>query len=281
MNSIFLNKVAIITGSSGGIGKATAIGLAEQGASIVINGRNRRKLELVKKELEQMGFDVLAVAADITSYEECERLMRETVNHFGKIDILVNNASLTMDDTFENLHPDIFAKVFISNTLGTIMPTKAVLPYVKSSKGSVMFISSLAGLHGLPAGSAYCAGKMSLTAFWQSMRIELNDTGIHFGICYVSFTQNDASKRMLSSDGKLVPIQKRPEILKQSQEKVASAIIKSIKKRRAKVVLSVFGKVTELVFRYFPRLVMFIIASLSEKKNKMNLQESNAKYNST
>ncbi|MFB1013117.1 MAG: SDR family oxidoreductase, partial [Bacteroidia bacterium] len=254
MKSTFLNKVAIITGSSGGIGKATATGLAKQGASIVINGRNQEKLELVKKELEQMGFDVLAVAADITSYEECERLMQETVTHFGKIDILVNNASLTMDDSFENLHPDIFTKVFLSNTLGTIMPTKAALPYMKLSKGNVMFISSLAGLHGLPDGSAYCAGKMSLTAFWQSMRIELNNTGIHFGICYVSFTQNDASKRMLSSDGKLVPIQKRPEILKQSQEQVASAIIKSIKERRARVVLSVFGKITEWVFRYFPRL---------------------------
>lgn len=275
MKSTFLNKVAIITGSSGGIGKATAIGLAKQGASIVINGRNQEKLELVKKELEQMGFDVLAVAADITSYEECERLMQETVKHFGKIDILVNNASLTMEDSFENLHPDIFTKVFLSNTLGTIMPTKAALPYMKLTKGSVMFISSLAGMHGLPAGSAYCAGKMSLTAFWQSMRIELNNTGIHFGICYVSFTQNDASKRMLSSDGKLVPIQKRPEILKQSQEQVASAIIKSIKERRAKVVLSVFGKITEWVFRYFPRLVMFTIVSLNEKK--MNLQESNAK----
>ncbi|MGY8847615.1 MAG: hypothetical protein ACKVLH_09690, partial [Bacteroidia bacterium] len=71
------------------------------------------------------------------------------------------------------------------------------------------------------------------------------------------------------------PIQKRPEILKQSQEQVASAIIKSIKERRARVVLSVFGKITEWVFRYFPRLVMFTIVSLNEKK--MNLQESNAK----
>jgi short-subunit dehydrogenase len=266
LKAVFLNKVAIITGSSGGIGKATAVGLAEQGASIVINGRNQAKLELVKIELDQMGFNVLAVAADITSYEECQRLMQETVNHFGKIDILVNNASLTMNDSFENLHPDIFSKVFISNTLGTIMPTKAVLPFVKLTKGSVMFISSLAGLHGLPAGSAYCAGKMSLTAFWQSMRIELQSTGVHFGICYVSFTQNDESKRMLSSDGKLVPIEKRPKILKQSQEQVSSAIIKSIKKRRAKVVLSVFGKITERVFRYFPRLVLFIIVSSSKKR---------------
>lgn len=263
---MFLNKVALITGSSGGIGKATAIGLAEQGASIVINGRNQAKLELVKTELDQMGFDVLAIAADITSYEECERLMRETVNYFGKIDILVNNASLTMNDSFENLHPDIFTKVFLSNTLGTIMPTKAALPYIKLTQGNVMFISSLAGLHGLPAGSAYCAGKMSLTAFWQSMRIELKSTGIHFGICYVSFTQNDESKRMLSSDGKLVPIQKRPKFLKQSQEQVASAIIKSIKERRSKAVLSVFGKITAWVFRYFPRLAMSILVSSSQKK---------------
>ena len=266
MKNMLHNKVALITGSSGGIGLATAIELAKQGVSIVLNGRNQNKLESPRKALTEQGFDVLAIVADITNYRDCKRLMQQTVDHFGKLDILINNASLTMDDSFENLHPDIFSKVLISNTLGSMLPTKAALPYIKKTKGNILFISSLAGLHGLPNGSSYCAGKMSLTAFWQSMRIELKHTGIHFGICYVSFTQNDESKRMLSSDGALVPVQKRPKILKQSQEKVASLIIKCIKKRKAKVILSTLGKTANILFRHLPRLSLYTIVALSQKK---------------
>lgn len=262
----FTNKVAIITGSSGGIGRCVAIKLAQLGASVVINGRNQEKLELLKTELEQMDFNVLAVAADITDYEACQHLMDETIKRFGQIDILVNNASLTVSDTFNNLHPDIFKKVFLTNAVGSIMPTKAALPYLKKTKGNVTFISSLAGFHGLPLSSAYSVGKMSLTAFWQSMRIELKSTGIHFGICYLSFVKNDADKRMLASDGDLVPVPDRPEILKQSQEKVASKIVHSIKKRKAKVVISVFGKSVAWFFRHFPRTSLYLITTLNKEK---------------
>lgn len=154
MSGAFQGKVAIITGSSSGIGKTTALQFARQGASVVINGRSKDKLDELRATMEEEGLSVLAIAADITAYKECERLIAETVKHFGGVNILINNASLTMNDTFENIHPDTFNQVLLSNTLGAMMPTKAALSQLKQSKGSVVFISSLAGLHGLPAGSA-------------------------------------------------------------------------------------------------------------------------------
>ncbi|MEN8697090.1 MAG: SDR family oxidoreductase [Bacteroidia bacterium] len=266
MSGAFQGKVAIITGSSSGIGKTTALQFARQGASVVINGRSKDKLDELRATMEEEGLSVLAIAADITAYKECERLIAETVKHFGGVDILINNASLTMNDTFENIHPDTFNQVLLSNTLGAMMPTKAALSQLKQSKGSVVFISSLAGLHGLPAGSAYCAGKMALTGFWQSLRIELDHTGIHFGICYVSFTQNDKDKRMLAGAGELVEVDERPALLKQSQEQVASAIVRCVRKRKAKVVLSRFGKFISVMFRYMPRITLFLVTLINNRR---------------
>lgn len=265
----FIGKIAIVTGSSQGIGKATAIELCKRGASVILNGRTASKLRKTELELLNQGFSVKAIQGDITSLEDCQYLIDKTLEHYGTIDILVNNGSLTMNESFENLNPEVFTEIHKSNSVGAVYPTKLALPHLKKTKGSVIFISSLAGLHSMPSASGYSMGKMALTAFWQSLRIELSSSGIHFGICYVSFTKTEDQKRMLTSDGSLIPVPKRPAIILQSREKVARKIVQMIKYKRVKVTLSVFGKITALTFRYFPRLVMRIII-LSQRKRKPN-----------
>jgi NAD(P)-dependent dehydrogenase (short-subunit alcohol dehydrogenase family) len=261
----FKNKVGIITGSSRGIGRATALELCEQGAKIVLNGRNVAQLLKTKNEFTRMGFDVIGLQGDATSMADCEYIVEETLKEFGRIDFLINNGSLTMNETFDKIEPSAFRDVFCSNSIGAVLPTMAALPYLKKSKGSVLFISSLAGLHGMPSASAYSAGKMALTALWQSLRIELSDTGIHFGICYLGFTENDPEKRMLTADGALVPVPRRPSILVKSQKKVAALIADSIYKRKSRRVVSSLGKITALMFRLFPRLVLFIMIRSRQK----------------
>ena len=260
----FNGKVAIITGSSQGIGKATAIKLCQEGASVVLNGRTLLKLEKAKEELQKMGYDVKAIQGDITSEEDCSRLIEKTVRHFGKLDFLINNGSLTMNEKINKLKPEVFASIYDSNSMGAVYPTLAALPHLKKTRGSVIFISSLAGLHGLPSASAYSMGKMALTALWQSLKIELRNTGIHFGICYVSFTQNEQHKRMVTSDGTLVPVPKRPGFIQQSREKVASKIACMIHWRRSRIVLSPLGKITAFAMRYFPRTVLFIMTRVQK-----------------
>jgi meso-butanediol dehydrogenase/(S,S)-butanediol dehydrogenase/diacetyl reductase len=262
----FKNKVGLITGSSRGIGKATAIELCSQGASIVLNGRTASHLEKTRDELTAMGFDVIAVIADVTVVEECNYMVEQVILKYGKLDFIINNGSLTMNDSFDKTEPNIFKNVFASNALGAVFPTMAALPHIKAQKGSVLFISSLAGLHGMPSASAYSAGKMALTALWQSLTIELSHTGVHFGICYLGFTENDTEKRMLTADGSLIPVPKRPALLIKTQKQVAKLIAKSLHYRKARRVISTIGKITALVFRISPKLVMLIMVRSQKGK---------------
>lgn len=263
----FKNKVAIITGSSQGIGKETAIQLCELGCKVVLNGRTLSKLEATRDELLAKGLDVDAIQGDVTSIEDCQNLIDKTVEKFGRLDILINNGSLTMNERFDQLQPEVYKAIFDSNSSGAVYPTMAALPHLKKTKGSIIFISSLAGFHGLPAASAYSMGKMSLTPLWQSLRIELTYTGIHFGIVHVSFTQNEDQKRMVTSDGSLIPVPKRPSFIQQPREKVARSIIRMIKYRRKRKVLSPLGKITAFMMRFFPRLVLSIMIQVQKKKN--------------
>lgn len=266
----FKNKVGIITGSSRGIGKATAIEMCQQGAKIVLNGRNQMQLYKTRDELLAMGFEVIALQGDVTSMADCEYVVEETIKTFGQLDFLINNGSSTMNESFEKIEPSTYQNVFGSNALGAVLPTMAALPFLKQSKGSVLFISSLAGLHGTPSASAYSSGKMALTALWQSLKIELSHTGIHFGICYLGFTENDVNKQMLIADGTLVPVPNRPAYLVKPQKQVAQIITKSIYYRKSRRVISVLGKMAAFMFRFFPKLALIIMI----KSQQRNLEKT-------
>lgn len=267
--SYFRNKSAIVTGSGMGIGKAIALELCKQGANVVLNGRNEERLENTYQEFLKMNFSVIAVRADVTEPSECELLIQKTLDVFGKIDILVNNAGLSMNERFENLHPNAFDAVIKSNIQGSAYPTLKALPSLKQTKGSVIFISSAAGMIGLPTASAYSAGKMALTAIAQSLKIELAETGVHVGIVHVGFTQNESEKRVLNAKGELIPVADRPPYLQQTRVQVAQAVLRTIQKRKFKVVLTLVGKLNAFMVRFFPGLVLFILKSSQKRMKKM------------
>lgn len=248
-----------------GIGRAIALELCKQGAQVVLNGRNEERLEKTRQAFLQSGYSVIAVRADVTQISECEELIQKTMEAFGKVDILINNAGISMSERFENLDPTVFAQVIESNIHGSAFPTLRALPAIKISKGNIVFISSAAGLVGLPTASAYSAGKMALTALAQSLRIELSNTGVHVGIVHVGFTKNDDDKRVLNAKGELIPVAHRPAYLQQTQEEVANAVLDLIRKRRFKSILSFVGKLNAFAIRYFPGLVLSII-SYSQKR---------------
>lgn len=137
--------------------------------------------------------------------------------------------------------------------------------FIKETKGSLVFISSIAGKVGLPSASAYSGGKMMLTALAQSLQAELAGSGMHIGIVYVGFTRNDDTKRVLNAQGDLVPVAKRSAYLQQTQDQVAGAVLKLIRKRRFSTVLSLTGKLSALAIRLFSGLVLRILRVLQEK----------------
>ena len=269
MSSFFKNKTVIVTGSGMGIGKTLAIELCKKGAHVVLNGRNKERLEKTYQEFLKQGYSVLAVQGDVTVASDCEQLIKKTINHFGKIDALINNAGLSMSERFEHLQPDVFDKVVRSNIQGSAFPTLKALPFIKESKGSIIFISSAAGIIGLPTASAYSAGKMALTALAQSLKIELAGTGVHVGIVHVGFTQNDEEKRVLNANGELIPVAERPRYLQQTQTEVAHAVMRTIEKRKFKIVLSFVGKLNALMARFFPSLVIRILVTSQKRLQKM------------
>ena len=252
-------KVAIITGSSKGIGKAIAIALAKKDVKIVLNGRNLKQLETTAAELRTSGFDVLSVQGDVGIYSDCENLIKQTIKTYGTIDILVNNAGLAMEGTIANTSPEVFEKVFHTNILGVLFPTKAALSYLKESKGSVVFTGSIAGFMGLPDYSAYSASKMSLTALVQSLKIELAGSGVHVGINYVGFAENDDNKTYLNHHGEVERMPVRKKFKRMPLEIVAAHFVNGIEKRRYKQTLSLLGKLTNILQRYFPALFEWLM----------------------
>ena len=138
-----------------------------------------------------------AIAGDVSKAEDCHQLIEHTIKTFGQIDVLINNAGISMEGSIEDLAPEVFQKVIEVNYLGSIYPTKAAIPYLKKSKGSIIFMGSAAGIRGIPNHAAYSSSKMSLTAIAEALKIELKKSDIHVGLAYVGFTENDEEKNHL------------------------------------------------------------------------------------
>lgn len=262
-------KVAIVTGSRMGIGKAIAISLASQGASVVLNARSKSQLEVTATELRALGYPITTSAGDISKWEDAEALVQTAIDTWGRLDILVNNAGAATRGSIEAMSPDVFRSITDTNILGSIFPTKAALPWIKQSKGSVVFISSIASFHGLPYNSVYSASKKALTAFCESLRLETAGQGVHVGIAYVGFTENDPKKIIMDADGKLIYLEDRKGIKKQTPEQVAAIVSNMIHKRQKRTTLSLMGKGLRIVKWLAPGLVHWFF-SLNIEKIKAN-----------
>jgi NAD(P)-dependent dehydrogenase (short-subunit alcohol dehydrogenase family) len=262
----FKDKVAIVTGSSRGIGRATAYRLAQDGAAVVLNGRNTTRLDNTRKEMEDKGYTVHGIAGDVTSVKDSKNLIEGTIERFGSIDILINNAGIVSRGKFEDLKPDVFRKVVEGNLLGSVYTTMFALPFLKESGGSIVFISSLAALRGFPIASPYSAAKMGLTALAESLRVELAGTGIHVCIVYVGFTENDPEKRVLSADGSMIQVDTPFRV---PQEKTAKWIVHSILKKKFKAVLTPLGKLSSLAQRLAPWLVELTLKYSFKKMERL------------
>ncbi|MBD2705563.1 SDR family oxidoreductase [Spirosoma sp. BT702] len=255
----FAGKVAIVTGSESGIGKATARALGVAGAKVILNGRSPERLTQTEAELQGEGLDVVSCLADVTCFDDCERLITTAIDAFGQLDILITNASISMRAYFADMQPDVFRQVLDSNVYGTVYPLKAALPHLTQTKGVVTFISSISALNGMPSGSAYCAGKAALANLAHTLRLELADTGIQVGVVHIGFTQNDSDKRVLDATGQPVPIAHRPSRWQKSQAEVAHIIMNHVRRRRQRTVISALGRLIMLVHTHLPRLGDWIV----------------------
>ena len=252
----FTGKVVVITGSSKGIGRESARAFARAGAHVVLNGRDEKRLTALRDELTGEGLSAGAFAADVTNAEEAKALVEHASSLTGVIDVIVNNAGLSMRGPFEETSPEVIEAVTRVNILGAALPTRYAIPYLKKSGGSVVFVSSLAGIRGFPGVAVYSSAKMALTAFSQALRAELRGSGVHVGLIWVSFTENDPDKQIYSAAGEPIRIERS---WKTTQREVATAILRLVVRRRNELAMTAQGKLFVLLNRLCPRLVRMII----------------------
>ena len=258
-------RVAVITGSSRGIGKAIAVACAKRGAAVVLNGRNAERLEAARAEVAQHTEHVHVVCCDVSLPDEGRRLVEEAVATFGRLDLLVNNVGVSMRGAVADLKPEVFQTVFGSNVFGTVNPTIPAIPELRKTRGSIVFISSLAGIRGLPSLSAYCASKMALRALAESIRIEEHAHGIHVGLIQVGITEIEHNKETIAADGSLQVLQDRAKGKVQTTEQVALAVLDNLRKRTFITTLTAIGKLNAFLQPRAPMLVEKIILNSLDK----------------
>lgn len=262
------NKVVIVTGSSRGIGKAIALEFSKLGASIVLNGRDKSRLKESELDVLQHSKRVISICSDVSEEFGAKLLIDGAIKEFGKIDILINNVGVSSRGNLADLSPKVVQKVFESNVYGTVFPSIFAIPFIRKTKGSIVFISSVAGIRGLPGLSPYSASKMALRAFVESLRIEERNA-IHVGLLMVGITEIVHNKEAIGFDG-------IPQILAQRNYKnvlslndVAQATIRMIEKRKFKITLSKVGKINAFLQSRCPLFVeKFIIRNIHKFAEK-------------
>jgi short-subunit dehydrogenase len=270
--NFYKNKVVIITGSSMGIGKELAKQILLWGGKVVINGRNEERLRIVKDEFFEFQNSVIIHTADVTDYESNQELIRKTISCFGKLDILINNAGLSCFGEVSGIKPNVAKQIIDTNIYGSLYPTMSALPELQKTKGSILFISSIAGFYGLPGYSSYSLSKMSLKALAQSIRIELKSKKVFVGISHIGFTENEDEKRTLNAEGQLVNVPKRPKLVTASRKQTALKILRQIKRKKHNQVHSFTGNIAYKINLFFPSLVETIFQINFNRLKKLELE---------
>jgi len=253
------NKIVIITGASSGIGKALAFELAKRGCKIIIAARNQENLETVKNELSEINCEVLSVVADVSVENDCKIIINKTIEKYGKIDVLINNAGISMRAIFEELDLSVIKKLMDTNFWGTVYCTKFALPWLLKSKGTVVAISSIAGFVPLPGRTGYSASKYAIHGFLNTLRVENIKKGLHVLIAAPGFTASNIRKTALVANGSQQGETPKAEEKLMPAEKVAYFIANGIEKRKRTVILTQQGKLTVLLYKFFPSFMDKVI----------------------
>ena len=240
-------RVVIITGASDGIGAEIARQLgAKEGAAIalVLAARNTVLLDAVAAECAAFGAQTLVLQTDVSVHDDCKRMVAATVARFGRIDALINNAGRSAHALFEDVH-DLgwYEDLMRVNLWGSVWCTHAALAQLKASRGSIVAVSSLVGLVGVPGRTAYAATKFAMAGFFESLRAELKGAGVSVTTAYPGVVATRTRYRGYNAEGKELGSSSLKEDKAMAVEECARLIINGMHARKREVVMTAKGKI--------------------------------------
>lgn len=250
-----MSQTVIITGASSGIGEALAYEAARLGYNVCLAARSADKLKAVADRCLEMGVKAITVNADVSVKSDCEKLIEETVKTFGGIDVLINNAGISMRALFKDCDIEVIRRLMDVNFWGTVYCTKFALPYLLESKGSVVGISSIAGIKGLPGRTGYSASKFAMHGFLESLRIENLKTGLHVLVACPGYTASNIRNTALNDKGASQTESPLDESKLMPAEVVAEEVFKAIRRRKRYIYLSFQGKMTNFLAKFFGKFL--------------------------
>jgi len=254
-------QTIIITGASDGIGAEMARQLAQQrgaGVALVLAARNAEALRAVAAQCATFGAATLVVPTDVAVESQCRALVEQAVQRFGRLDGLINNAGISAQALFsdvkaEDLH--WYEQLFRINVWGSIWCTHAALPHLKASRGSIVAVSSLAGLIGVPGRTAYSTSKFAMTGFFEALRAELKGAGVSVTTAYPGVVLTNIRTRGLNAAGQTAGSSGLKEDKAMGVEECAALILRGMQAREREVVMTAQGKLGRFLKLLLPGTV--------------------------
>lgn len=264
MDNFFNNKIVAITGGSDGIGRALIDVLIPLGARIVTCGRNQDKL--YNLQVQYSNKPLHTVVCDVSSYNDCQKFIHTAIKIYGGIDILINNAGISMRSLLNDADVEVIRKVMEINFFGTVYCTKLALPSIIERKGTIVGVSSIAGYRGLPGRSGYSASKFAINGWLESIRTELMDRDVNVMWVCPGFTTSNIRNAALNDKGEIQGESPMDERNMMSAQACALRIVNAIRKKKRTLVLTFTGKRTVFMNKFFPKLTDKLVKKFFFKK---------------
>jgi len=267
------NKVIIITGASSGIGKSLAIEFAKRGANLVLGARHFVNLCTISQQIEQeYKVKAIAVQCDVTIEEDCDSLIKQALITFGHIDILINNAGISMRALFNDADVKVLKSVMDVNFWGAVYCTKYAIPHILKSQGSIVGVSSIAGYKGLPGRTGYSASKFAMNGFLDALRVENLKTGVHVMTACPGFTASNIRNTALDKNGRGQRESTLNEQSMMTSDEVAKIIANGVENRSRTLIMTGEGKLTVLIGKLFPGLLDKLVYNKMKKERNSLLR---------
>lgn len=262
MAKAFENKVVWITGASSGLGWALALELARQGADLAVSARRSDRLEALVREIEGLGRSALALPCDVCEESSVREAVEKVAAYFGRLDVAVANAGFGVTGTIERLDAAAWRRQLDTNVIGLALTARYALPHLRSSRGRMVLIGSVAALLPGPGTGAYAASKAAVRSIGETLSVECTGTDVSVTTIHPGFVESEIAR--VDNQGRFDAARKdtRPARLMWSADRAARVMARAIARREREFVFTGHGKVGAFLGRHFPGLIQVIFKSM-------------------